>query len=72
MANPFEGDDNGFLVLINVEGQYSLWPIFRPIPKGWSAVGPAGARQICLDWIEKNWTDMRAKSPAVSASALKH
>ena len=62
MANPFEGENSDFLVLVNVEGQYSIWPLFREVPRGWSAVGPTGDRQICLDWIESHWTDMRPRS----------
>ena len=62
MANPFEGEDEHYLVLVNAEGQYSLWPAFRDIPRGWTAVGPSGARQQCLDWIQGHWTDMRPKS----------
>ena len=62
MANPFENEDGEYLVLVNHEEQYSLWPAFREIPAGWSAVGPRGKRQECLDWIEATWTDMRPKS----------
>jgi len=28
MANPFEAETGQFLVLVNTEGQYSLWPRF--------------------------------------------
>lgn len=62
MTNPFEDENGTYLVLVNDEGQHSLWPSFREIPQGWTAVGPKGARQECLDWIEANWTDMRPKS----------
>ena len=62
MANPFESDEIDYRVLINAEGQYSLWPAFREVPAGWSATGPTGRRQDCLDWIEARWTDMRPKS----------
>src|SRR5262249_11446257 len=62
MRNPFENEDGEYLVLVNHEGQHSLWPSFREIPAGWTATGPRGARQECLDWIEANWTDMRPKS----------
>jgi MbtH protein len=62
MDNPFDDADAAFLVLVNQEGQYSLWPAFRAPPEGWSAVGPRGARQACLDWIEAHWTDMRPAS----------
>jgi MbtH protein len=62
MANPFEDEDGEYCVLINDEGQYSLWPTFIDIPAGWSAVGPKGARSVCLAHIDENWTDMRPKS----------
>jgi len=62
MANPFEDEHGEFLVLLNDEGQHSLWPAFREIPAGWKSVGRHGARKECLDWINKNWTDMRPRS----------
>ncbi len=62
MTNPFEDENGTYLVLVNDEGQHSLWPSFHEIPQGWTAVGPKGGRQECLDWIEANWTDMRPKS----------
>ena len=62
VTNPFEDEDGEYLVLVNDEDQHSLWPAFREIPAGWTAVGPKGKRQECLDWITANWTDMRPKS----------
>lgn len=62
MTNPFEDENAEYLVLVNDEEQYSLWPAFRDIPAGWRATGPKGKRRECLDWIEKTWTDMRPKS----------
>jgi MbtH protein len=62
MTNPFDNENGTFFVLVNNEKQYSLWPGFREIPAGWSAVGPSGPRKQCLDWIEENWTDMRPLS----------
>jgi MbtH protein len=64
MTNPFEDEQGEYLVLINDEGQHSLWPSFREIPAGWRAVGPRGRRAECLSWIEANWTDMRPRSLA--------
>jgi MbtH protein len=62
MNNPFEDQDAQYLVLVNHEDQYSLWPIFADIPAGWNkAHGPA-SRQSCLDYIETHWTDMRPRS----------
>jgi uncharacterized protein YbdZ (MbtH family) len=62
VANPFEDDEIEYCVLVNAEGQHSLWPVFREVPAGWSATGPRGRRQDCLNWIEADWTDMRPKS----------
>lgn len=62
MSNPFEKEDAEFLVVVNGEEQYSIWPSFREIPAGWTAVGPKGNRKLCLDWIEQHWTDMRPRS----------
>ena len=66
MTNPFEDQDHEYLVLVNDEGQHSLWPGFREIPAGWTTIGPKGTRQECLDWIEANWTDMRPRSLIVA------
>jgi MbtH protein len=62
MSNPFESDTADYLVLRNDEGQYSLWPVFKDIPRGWNAVGARGTRVACLAYIEENWKDMRPKS----------
>jgi len=62
MDNPFEDEAGHFIVLVNGEGQYSLWPGFRPVPQGWIQTGQSGARQVCLDWIEAHWSDMRPRS----------
>jgi MbtH protein len=60
--NPFDDESGEFAVLVNDEGQHSLWPTFKSIPAGWTAVVPKGTRQECLDYIEQHWTDMRPKS----------
>jgi len=62
MTNPFDDENGDFLVLVNDEGQYSLWPSFKEVPGGWTTVGPRGARATCLAYIEESWTDMRPKS----------
>jgi MbtH protein len=50
-----------FDVVINHEEQYSIWPTYREIPAGWSAVGKRGSKQECLEHIEQVWTDMRPR-----------
>ncbi|MFC4533403.1 MbtH family protein [Sphaerisporangium dianthi] len=62
MSNPFENPDGVYSVLVNAEGQHSLWPDFAEVPAGWTAVHGPAARQECLAYIEANWTDMRPKS----------
>ena len=62
MTNPFDDNDGVFLVLVNDEGQHSLWPQFAATPAGWAQMFGPETRQACLDYVEKNWTDMRPKS----------
>jgi MbtH protein len=61
MTNPFERDDIQYLVLVNDEGQHSLWPSFVDVPEGWTQVFDGG-RQECVEYVDANWTDMRPKS----------
>lgn len=62
MTNPFDDEEGEFLVLVNDEGQHSLWPVQFDIPEGWSQTGPRGTRQACLEWVDENWTDIRPLS----------
>ncbi|MET7938255.1 4-hydroxyphenylpyruvate dioxygenase [Streptomyces sp. NPDC005322] len=62
MSNPFENADAAYHVLVNAEGQHSLWPTFIDVPAGWTVMLDSASRQECLDFIEKSWTDMRPKS----------
>lgn len=62
MANPFEDPDAKYFVLINDEGQHSLWPVFADVPDGWRVIFGEDGRQECLDLIEKSWTDLRPNS----------
>jgi MbtH protein len=62
MTNPFDDENGTFLVLVNDEGQHSLWPTFAEVPPGWKSVHGPDVRQSCLDFVEANWMDMRPKS----------
>jgi MbtH protein len=62
MTNPFEDEKGTFHVLVNHEGQHSLWPSWKEVPAGWTIVHQSDTRAACLDYVEKNWTDMRPKS----------
>ncbi|MCX4587274.1 MbtH family protein [Streptomyces sp. NBC_01481] len=61
-TNPFEDKDGRYLVLVNDEGQHSLWPSFAEVPDGWSVAHPEDSREACLEYVEHNWTDMRPRS----------
>ncbi|MER5553742.1 MbtH family protein [Streptomyces sp. NPDC002793] len=69
MTNPFEDENGTYLVLVNDEGQHSLWPAFAEVPGGWTVAHQEDTRQACLDYVERNWTDLRPKSLIRSMSA---
>jgi len=62
MTGLFENDNERYLVLINEEGQHSLWPVRLQVPPGWTTAYGPSSRQSCLEFVETNWTDMRPKS----------
>jgi MbtH protein len=62
MHNPFDNPDGTFVVLVNGEGQFSLWPMFADVPAGWTTVFGPQSRDACLAYIETRWTDMRPAS----------
>ena len=57
------GDENTeFVVVINDEEQYSIWPSYKPVPAGWRPEGKRGLKADCLAYIDQTWTDMRPLS----------
>jgi MbtH protein len=61
-TNPFEDPETSYRVLINDEGQHSLWPSFAEVPTGWRIVHNEDGRDACLKYIAESWTDMRPNS----------
>ncbi|TDB92304.1 MbtH family protein [Actinomadura sp. 7K534] len=61
-TNPFEDPEGRFHVLVNDEGQHSLWPSFADVPAGWRSVFGEDTRAACLEYVERNWTDLRPRS----------
>jgi len=56
-------DDETFIVVVNDEDQYSIWPHWKAIPSGWTAVpGVQGDKATVLAHVELAWTDMRPRS----------
>ncbi|KIF03487.1 hypothetical protein PL81_23960 [Streptomyces sp. RSD-27] len=61
-TNPFDDGDGRFHVLVNDEDQHSLWPVFAEVPPGWRVVFGEADRAACLEYVERNWTDLRPRS----------
>ncbi|MGP4004550.1 MbtH family protein [Streptomyces sp. 8N706] len=68
MSNPFEKSDRSYDVLVNEEGQHSLWPTGTAVPAGWDAVLTDRPREECLAYVEAHWTDMRPRSLRTTAA----
>lgn len=51
-----------YLVVLNHEEQYSIWPADQEVPPGWRREGVNGTREECLTHIGRVWTDMRPLS----------
>jgi MbtH protein len=62
MRNLLDDEAGTFLVLVNEEGQHSLWPEGIAVPPGWNAVHRSDTRQNCLAYIKEHWIDMRPES----------
>ncbi len=58
----FDSETQQFKVVINHEEQYSIWPVERENPLGWTDVGKSGTKAECLAHIDVVWTDMRPLS----------
>lgn len=64
-GNPFDDNDGTFVVLVNDEGQHSLWPTFAAVPAGWTTVfggSDGSSRDACLEYVTTAWTDLRPRS----------
>jgi MbtH protein len=57
-----DNDGRTYLVVLNDEEQYSIWPEGRDIPDGWRAEGKQGTKEVCVAYIDEVWTDMRPLS----------
>ncbi|MEU3838529.1 MbtH family protein [Streptomyces sp. NPDC028635] len=64
MSNPFEDPEGTYLVLVNDEGQHSLWPSFAEVPAGWTVALSATDRDSALTYVTEHWSDMRPRSLA--------
>ncbi len=64
MTNPFDDEAGSFKVLVNHEGQHSLWPSAIAVPDGWQVRLDDASRDECVSYVDRHWTDMRPRSLA--------
>ncbi|MBK7538121.1 MAG: MbtH family protein [Myxococcales bacterium] len=62
MTTEAEKEAKIYLVVVNDEDQYSMWPADRARPAGWKETGRQGTRQECLVQIKELWNDLRPRS----------
>jgi MbtH protein len=55
-------DTTTYVVVMNHEEQYSIWPAYKDVPAGWQTAGKQGSKAECLQYIGEVWTDMRPLS----------
>jgi MbtH protein len=55
-------DTTPYKVVVNHEEQYSIWPVEKKNPLGWTDAGKTGSKTECLAYIKEVWTDMRPLS----------
>jgi len=61
-VNADEEDRTLYVVVVNHEEQYSIWPAGREVPAGWREVAAPRSKEDCLRHIKEVWTDMRPLS----------
>jgi MbtH protein len=57
-----DDENQKFFVVVNDEGQHSIWPDFKALPQGWHETGFVGLKKDCLEHIATIWVDMRPLS----------
>jgi MbtH protein len=50
-----------FMVVVNDQEQYAIWPAGCDLPAGWRSEGTHGDEQECVRRVEAVWTDMRPR-----------
>jgi uncharacterized protein YbdZ (MbtH family) len=60
--DPETEDVTIYKVVVNDEEQYSIWPDYKELPRGWKHAGKTGPKAECLAYIKQVWVDMRPLS----------
>ncbi|MFJ3631596.1 MbtH family protein [Streptomyces sp. NPDC090112] len=61
--------DGRFYVLLNEEGQHSLWPSLAEVPAGWRIIFGEESRRLCLEHVEAHWTELQPPRPRTAPAA---
>jgi MbtH protein len=59
-------------VIVNAEGQYSIWPAKKETPAGWKETGFTGTKAECSQYVDQEWTDLRPISLQVAMQGTQH
>lgn len=62
MTTVDQGEGVTYLVVVNDEEQYSIWPSGREVPAGWCPVGVSGTEDECVAYVDEVWQDIRPRS----------
>ncbi|MDH4390251.1 MAG: MbtH family NRPS accessory protein [Aquabacterium sp.] len=52
-ASTLDDSELTCIVLVNANGEYSLWPACSSVPAGWREVGPEGTADACAAWVDR-------------------
>jgi MbtH protein len=58
-----------FQIVLNIEQQYSIWPVDQPLPDGWQPTGRIGTKAQCLAFIDAAWNEQNPLSQRHSGGA---
>ena len=67
--NGLSMSDDAFVVVVNDEGQHSIWPAPRPVPRGWREAGFRGTHGDCMTYVDDVWPDITPLSVRIAREA---
>ncbi|WP_266171389.1 MbtH family protein [Dyella subtropica] len=62
MSNRSIQSETLYEVVVNQEARYSIWPLIKALPLGWTKAGKQDSKAACLAFINEVWADMRPLS----------
>ncbi|HEV2738182.1 MAG TPA: MbtH family NRPS accessory protein [Candidatus Elarobacter sp.] len=45
-----------WVVLVNGDERYGLFPAVLPVPRGWRPAGFCGSEEACAAFVDERWT----------------